>query len=40
MSKAWKTVLIVLAIVLALAVALHLLAWPMMSSLAQSMHGR
>jgi preprotein translocase subunit Sec61beta len=40
MSRASKSVLIVAAIVLALVVALHIFAGPMMSSLAHTIHGR
>jgi hypothetical protein len=40
MSSASKSVLIVLAVVLVVIVALHLFAGPLMSSLAQTIHGR
>lgn len=40
MSKAWKAVVIVVAIVVGLAVAIHLVGGPLLASLAQSIHGR
>jgi hypothetical protein len=40
MSRAWKSILIVLAVVLVAAAALHLFAAPMMASLAHTIHGR
>jgi hypothetical protein len=40
MSSSSKSVLIVVAIVLAVLVALHIFAGPMMSSLARTIHGQ
>jgi len=40
MSRASKSVLVVLAVVLVVIVALHIFAGPLMSSLAQAIHGQ